>query len=146
MLGKKPDEQIREPFLWDIQANDKGRAKWIEAKYSTDATVTPLAIQKSMSTSYFNHYKEVIKFRNSNRALALGSLELFEEENLPSQLMVYFRRHDDQDVLVAHNLCEEVLSFKTPENYVHQILSLGGASLVQGTISLPAYSSIIIEH
>jgi glycosidase len=143
MLGKKPDEQIREPFLWDIQANDKGRAKWIEAKYSTDATVTPLAIQKSMSTSY---YKEVIKFRNSNRALALGSLELFEEENLPSPLMVYFRRHDDQDVLVAHNLSEEVLSFKTPENYVHQILSLGGASLVQGTISLPAYSSIIIEH
>ncbi len=146
MLGQKPDEQIREPFLWDIAANDQGRTSWIDPKYSTDETVTPLAIQKSMSTSYFNHYKDLIRLRNSNKALALGDLHLYEEENLPKQLMVYYRKQENQDVLVAHNLSEETRTFKTPENYIKPVYSMGGASLDQGLIILPAHSSIVVEN
>ena len=143
MLGQKPDEHIREPFLWDIKNNDKGRTRWIEAKYSTDETVTPLAIQKSMSTSYFNHYKEVIKLRNSNRALALGSLELLEG-NVPKALMAYFRKHKDQEAFVVHNIGEQTLSLDIPAGYEKELYHLGGAVLAEGKINLPGYSSIVL--
>ncbi len=55
MLGLKPDENIREPFLWDVKSKDKGRTSWIKPKYTTEKTVTPLAKQKDDPNSYFNH-------------------------------------------------------------------------------------------
>lgn len=144
MLGKKPDEHIREPFLWDIEANDKGRTTWIEPKYSIDETVTPLAIQKSMSTSYFNHYKEIIKLRNTNRALALGDLDLYEGE-LPQSLMAYYRRHKDQQVFVVHNLGDEDKKLSMPEDFGKMIFHYGGAGKDEGQLHLPPYSSIVLE-
>lgn len=145
MLGLKPDEHIREPFLWDIKANDKGRASWIDPVHSIDDMVTPLAIQKSMSTSYFNHYKEIIKLRNSNRALALGNLELYEGE-LAQPLMAYFRSHKDQAVFVAHNLSDVEQSLEIPEEYQKVLYTFGSADLQDQKVKLPAYSTIVIER
>ncbi|MCH6199992.1 alpha-amylase family glycosyl hydrolase [Aquiflexum sp. LQ15W] len=144
MLGKKPDENIREPFLWDMKANDKGRATWLEPFYSKDEFVTPLAIQKSMSTSYFNHYKEIIKLRNSNRALALGSLELYEGE-LPKPLMAFFRNHEDQELFVVHNLGSTQISIDVPEGFQIEIYSFGEAKKEGNKILLPGFSSIVLE-
>lgn len=144
MLGKKPDEHIREPFLWDMKANDKGRATWIAPIYSNDETVTPLAIQKSMSTSYFNQYKEIIKLRNSNRALALGSLELYEGK-LPKALMAFFRTHDEQEVFVVHNLGAATLEIDAPEDFPTEIYSFGEAKKEGNKIILPGHSSIVLE-
>ncbi|TVP43235.1 MAG: alpha-amylase [Mongoliibacter sp.] len=144
MLGKKPDEYIREPFLWDIEANDKGRTSWIEPRYSIDETVTPLAIQKSMSSSFFNHYKEIIKLRNTNRALALGNLELFEGE-MAEPLMAFYRSHKNQEVFVVHNLSDMEHNLKCPEGYSQPIYTYGGAGKDGDQISLPAYSSIVLE-
>lgn len=144
MLGKKPDENIREPFLWDIKGNDRGRATWMESEYSTDETVTPLAIQKSMSTSYFNHYRDIIFVRNTNRALALGDLQLYND-NLPKPLMAYFRGHESQDVFVVHNLGEVSQTLTAPEGYTSQVYIYGMASFDAGQITMPAYSSIVLE-
>ncbi|MCH6233724.1 alpha-amylase family glycosyl hydrolase [Cognataquiflexum rubidum] len=144
MLGKKPDENIREPFLWDMKANDKGRTSWMVPTYSKDDVVTPLAIQKSMSTSYFNHYKEIIQLRNSNRALALGSLELYEGE-LPSPLMAFFRTHDDQEVFVVHNLSGAVIQIDAPEEFQTVIYSFGEAKKDGNKITLPGFSSLVLE-
>lgn len=145
MLGKKPDENIREPFLWDMKANDKGRATWINPVYSIDETVTPLAIQKSMSTSYFNHYKEIIKLRNSNRALALGDLELYEGE-LPGPVMAFFRKHADQEVVVFHNLSDQTIVLDAPEEAGSLLYSYGNAKWEGGNVTLPAYSSLVLEY
>jgi glycosidase len=38
----KPDEGIREAFLWDIRKNDRDRTNWRKPKYNTDSRVTPL--------------------------------------------------------------------------------------------------------
>jgi alpha-amylase len=143
MLGNKPDEHIREPFLWDIKSNDKGRPTWIEPKYSIDETVTPLAIQKSMSTSYFNHYKEIIKLRNTSRALALGGLDLYEGD-LPAPLMVYFRDYNNQNLIVAHNLSDMEYEIEIQEEYRKVIYKYGQPSLEGNRVSLPAYSTIVI--
>ncbi|SMD45585.1 Glycosidase [Aquiflexum balticum DSM 16537] len=145
MLGKKPDENIREPFLWDLKNNDKGRTTWIEPVYSIDETVTPLAIQKSMSTSYFNHYKQIIKLRNTNRALALGELELYQGE-LPKPIMAFFRNHEDQELFVVHNLSDLEHRIDAPEEYGTTIYAYGNAVLEGNSIILPAYSSLILKY
>ncbi|WP_373523233.1 alpha-amylase family glycosyl hydrolase [Aquiflexum sp.] len=145
MLGKKPDENIREPFLWDIKNNDKGRTAWIEPVYSIDETVTPLAIQKSMSTSYFNHYKDIIKLRNSNRALSLGNLELYLG-SLPKPVMAFFRNHKDQEVFVVHNLSDENQTIDAPEEFTIELFSYGNAKIDGSKINLPAYSSLVLEY
>ncbi|MCH7396425.1 alpha-amylase family glycosyl hydrolase [Belliella sp. DSM 107340] len=144
MLGKKPDENIREPFLWDIKANDTGRTTWIEAEYSIDDMVTPLAIQKSMSTSFFNHYREVIKLRNSNRALALGDLSLYEEE-LAKPLMAYYRSYKEQQLFVVHNLSDQTLSIDAPKDFDKVLFTLGLGSLDDMVIDLPPYSTLILS-
>ncbi|MBN7810467.1 DUF3459 domain-containing protein [Algoriphagus sp. H41] len=140
MLGMKPDEHIREPFLWDELAKDQGRAKWIEAKYSTDATVTPLELQRKDPDSYFNHYKRLIALRHSFPALAVGNLDLPEGE-LPKSAMAYFRNSGGQQVFVVHNLGEEAIEVTLPEGFETEIFSLGEAALSSGKLSLGSQAS-----
>jgi alpha-amylase len=39
MLGKKPDQGIREPFLWDTKEKDKSRTTWEKPFNSNDSTM-----------------------------------------------------------------------------------------------------------
>lgn len=45
MQGMKPDEHIREPFLWDTRDRDRQRTRWRRGTYTTSQTVKPLAHQ-----------------------------------------------------------------------------------------------------
>lgn len=142
MLGLKPDENIREPFLWDIKAKDKGRTSWIKPKYSTDKTVTPLAKQKEDPNSYFNHYKNLIAMRNSYPALAIGSLELSETE-YPKSVMAYFRKSGEQEIFVVNNVGKEEIEIELPEGYKELIFSLGEGKNSSGTLNLKGNSSLV---
>jgi len=77
-----------------VTGKDTGRTSWIEPVYTTDATVTPLAIQKEDPNSYFNHYKSLIALRNSHPALAIGDLEL-PSGTSPKTVMAYSRKSGD---------------------------------------------------
>jgi len=145
MLGKKPDENIREPFLWNTSEQDKGRAKWITSVYSTDETVIPLEIQRNEPNSYFNFYKSVIKLRNSNRPLALGSLEL-AKETYDKSLMVFYRNDENSSQFVVHNIGANDKSINLPEGYKEVVYALNNAKLKEKEIMLPAYSSIILKN
>lgn len=144
MLGLKPDENIREPFLWDVKAKDEGRATWIEAEYSTDETVSPLAVQRENPDSYFQHYKELIANRSSNPALAIGSLELIGND-YPSTLMAFKRVAEGQEVQVFHHLGQEVVSFELSEEFNRIIYRLGEVSVSNGKVTLGKNSSIVLE-
>lgn len=144
MLGLKPDEQIREPFLWDVKVKDSGRTTWIEPVYTTDETVTPLALQRNDPDSYFNHYKILINLRNSNPALAIGSLELFEQ-SFPETVMAYKRNTSDQEIIIFHNLGSEAVEIDVSDEMgTEPIFSLGDVSISNGKISLGENSSVIL--
>lgn len=143
MLGLKPDENIREPFLWDEKTKDTGRASWIKSKYSTDKTVTPLAKQKDDPSSYFNHYKNVISMRNSYPALAIGTMELPTGE-YPKTVMAYFRKSGGQEIFVVHNVGKELVEIELPEGYEDSIFSLGGGEVVSGKLKLDGKSSRVL--
>lgn len=140
MLGLKPDENIREPFLWDEKSKDTGRTSWIKAKYSTDSTVTSLAKQKENPDSYFNHYKNLISIRNSYPALATGAMELPTQE-YPKTVMAYFRKSGDQEIFVVHNVGKEEIEIDLPDGFEESIFSLGGGEFASGKLKLSGNSS-----
>ncbi len=143
MLGLKPDEHIREPFLWDKKAKDTGRTKWIKAKYSTDSTVTPLEVQRKDPNSYFHHYRNLIALRNSYPALAVGNLELPVGE-FPSPVMAYFRKSGEQELFVVHNVGKEKVEISLPAGFGEVIFSLGASEMNSGKLELTGNSSLVI--
>jgi alpha-amylase len=144
MLGLKPDENIREPFLWDEKSKDTGRTTWIEPVYTNDKTVTPLAAQKLDPSSYFNHYKSLIALRNSHPALAIGSLDLLTED-LPKSIMAYKRKSGDQEILVLHHVGKGSVDFKIPSGFEEQLFGLGEVEMTSGNIKLGKNSSIVLS-
>ncbi len=143
MLGLKPDEHIREPFLWDVKEKDSARTQWIEAKYSTDGTVTPLALQRDNPDSFFNHYKTLINLRNSYPALAIGSLELLSE-TYPKPIMVYLRKSGEQELVVFHNVGSEAVEINIPAGFEKEVFSMGEVESNQNKITLGKNSSVVL--
>lgn len=140
MLGLKPDEQIREPFLWDVEAKDTGRTRWIQPKYTKDSTVVPLEMQRKDPMSYFIHYKTLIQLRNSYPALAIGELNLPEME-LPKKVMAYYRKSGDQEIFVVHNVGKEGVEIDLPKGFEDVVFELGKSKEEEGKLKLSANSS-----
>jgi glycosidase len=146
MRGKKPDEFIREPFLWDTKEKDKGRAKWVTPRYNTDSTIVPAALQIKDNNSLFNYYKTFIAFRNNSKALTFG---LLQPVNLGVKEVCAFQRiFENEDLLVLHNLSKTDVTISLPENLngYNTISFKTGNSLVKNkTVQLAAYSTLIVR-
>ncbi|MBJ6116560.1 alpha-glucosidase C-terminal domain-containing protein [Pontibacter sp. BT310] len=147
MKGKKPDEEIREPFLWDVQANDECRTSWMTPKNTTEQTVTPVAVQLQDKASILNLYKSLIKLRNSSAALTSGTIEPVTLEN--KAISAFVRAYKAESVLVLHNLSGSTATISLPAqlaNYKTTAFHHNDAKLVKNTVELPAYSTVILQQ
>lgn len=145
MLGEKPDPNIREPFLWDEIENDVVRTNWIAPEFTTDETVTPLSRQINDKNSIYNHYKSLIHFRNSSMALTFGDFSPAHYGN--SDLISFYRKKDNEHVLVIHNLCEQRVTVQLKsedENYDDVLFSTYGEKKENGSFDLEPHSTIIL--
>ncbi len=80
--------------------------------------------------------------RNSYPALAIGSLELAENE-YPKSVMAYFRKSGEQEIFVVHNVGKAEVEIELPEGYKEVILSLGEGKNSSGTLNLKGNSSLV---
>ncbi len=146
MRGKKPDEFIREPFLWDTKEKDKGRAKWVTPRYNTDSTIVPAALQMKDNNSLFNYYKNFIAFRNNSKALTFG---LLQPVDLGIKEVCAFQRiFENENLLVLHNLSNADVTISLPENlngYNTISFKTGNSHVKNKTVLLAAYSTLIIR-
>lgn len=147
MKGKKPDEYIREPFLWDVSLKDKSRTKWIIPKYNNDTTILSLAHQTADKSSFFNCYKTLIALRNESKALTLGTLEpvYFGFKEVSS----FQRIFEDENLLVIHNLSKADVTITLPDllkGYNKIKFKTKNNKLVNNTVILPAYSTVILKN
>ena len=102
MKGMKPDEHIREPFIWGEGKSDPGQASWIEPKFSTSQSVDPLSEQLNDPSSMYNHYKSLIELRNGSKVLSTGGIA---NTNINDNELITFYRYADGDTLtIIHNL------------------------------------------
>ncbi len=143
MLGVKPDPLIREPFLWDQKDEDHGRPTWEEAVYSTDEAVKSLGQQKKDTASVFNFYKRLLSTRNGSEALTLGDIEPLDKS--VSQLLIFKRISQNQEVLVLHNVSSGPLIWDLPQelgDFSTVLFSNGQHSRYQNMLQMDPWSSI----
>ncbi len=150
MLGRKPDESIREPFLWDAGRKDPIRARWRQARYSTSRTVTPLAQQQADPTSLYSHYKRLIHFRNSHPVLN-DNLSRTEQTGIRQQGVIAFIRRSSggQAVLVVQNLTAKPVQVMLPVPLqTYQTIRWGntaGVTLIDGQLMMIGYGCVVVE-
>ncbi|MEO8148847.1 MAG: alpha-amylase family glycosyl hydrolase [Bacteroidia bacterium] len=147
MLGTKPDENIREPFLWNTIDKDLNRCKWMTPKFSTDTTVVPLALQIGDVNSIYDHYKKLIELRNANRVLNSGNIQSVNFND--DELLAYNRILGENSLLVIHNLTgkSKTVELKSlSKKYSHIIYSSKINSEFDGTsINIVPYQSVVLQ-
>lgn len=147
MLGIKPDEHIREPFLWDVPGNDPNQTTWIDAKYSTDKKVQPLSQQKADENSIYNYYKKLIRLRNSSRALSYGEVKSTSIKK--KEIVSFIRVKDEESYLVVHNISNKSVTLTLPEetkayNKIYFQSDIN-ASIDNKKFFLPSHSTLILK-
>ncbi|GAB2557397.1 alpha-amylase family glycosyl hydrolase [Spirosoma aerophilum] len=149
MLGRKPDETIREPFLWTDQSQDKQRTRWMKPTYTTDSAVAPLSRQQNDPNSLYIHYKKLIQFRNSNPVLNDNLSQLVETDIRQSGVVSFIRKSGTQSVLVVQNLTGKPVTVAMPsaEKSFRKIAfqTNSGSTLSRSQLSIPAYGCIVLE-
>lgn len=143
MKGRKPDEYIREPFIWAPDQSDSTQTRWEEPRYSTDQTVVPLSLQQQDPNSLFRFYRSWVHYRNSSRVLTYGSVELGPE--LPRELVAFYRVFEGKRVLTLHNLSDVEITISLPADVSRiDYTTHTGARVQSGSIIIPAFSSVVV--
>lgn len=149
MKGMKPDEAIREPLPWYESAESKGAGQtaWESSRYNKPSTAVSVEAELADPDSLLNHYKLLLKWRNEIPALRDGGIEEFSLEN--PQAAAYVRMTTSDHVLVVHNLSAKVQTVSIADGDKTEAYgkivksSKDGAVLVDGQLTLPAYSTVI---
>lgn len=146
MLGEKPDQLIREPFIWSNSSTDKFRTTWEEPKFSVESKVTPMQEQLNDKKSLLNHYKSFIKLRNNSSALTYGELVPVELSN--PTISAFVRADNKESLLVIHNLSGENQVFSLPENievYTKTYFADKESEVSGGSVKIPGYGTLILQ-
>ena len=134
--------------MWRENSNgSKGQTTWETAKHNLDDDSVNVEAQLTDPSSLLSQYRNVIEWRTGTAALRDGAVENYSVED--DQVLSYIRAIASEQVLVVHNLSGEAkevsLSEKEPHfsALLHQ--SDDQASFQDGTVSLPAYSTVILK-
>lgn len=146
MKGLKPDENIREPFIWDKDGKDPMQTSWQEPRFSTDKTVAPFSVQKTDPKSMYNFYRDWIEYRNDSQALTYGSIELSDIEM--HEVISFFRVKGDEKLFILHNISdvEVTVPIDLDELYRLDYPTNPATELRETEIVLPAFSSAILKN
>jgi alpha-amylase len=147
MLGMKPDEYIREPFIWDVNGKDKMQTAWESPKYSTDQTVLPLGKQLNNPSSLYHFYKRFIQYRNSSNVLTYGGIDTAPVSI--NELVSFIREFEGEKRLVFHNISDvevtvvisDTLSSFTKIDFDSSNKAVFGSE----GLTLPAYASVVLK-
>lgn len=147
MRGMKPDEYIREPFVWDKGKKDVMQTSWEEPKYSSSQTVVPLGEQRQDPSSLYNFYKKLIHVRNGSKALTFGSIGNSDFNR--TEVVSFKRKYEQEEMLVLTNVSDvEVTLELTGENGKFDKIEYDlkeTSSLINGALKLPAFSTVILK-
>jgi alpha-amylase len=103
MTGAKPDERIRTPMAWSVDAPHSGftmGTPW--QRLQDDSVRANVGVQQGDTSSLLHLYRALIHLRASHHALGSGSLYALQAND--SSVVSYVRRSGDTAVLVLANL------------------------------------------
>ncbi|MCJ7840276.1 alpha-amylase family glycosyl hydrolase [Lederbergia sp. NSJ-179] len=150
--GSKPDEEIREPFIWSNDKNASEQTNWRVIKHNKDMQKKSVESQVKDVNSMFNHYRNMIQVRRSHPALIKGEIESALTKQ--SGMVIFKRMTEESSILVLHNLTKQ-----NQNVFLHEKESVYSKLYDQTNeqaevkkeegkvkIMLPPYSTIILEE
>lgn len=149
MKGAKPDEAIREPFVWNEGGKPGGvQTSWEASKYNKDGAVS-VETELKDPNSLLRHYKKLIGWRNELPSLQSGAIDEFA--GAPEPVAAYVRGEGNDRVLVAVNLSGKTqtvpLAGADGKPAFSKLLhaTSDGAKASGGKLELPAYATAILK-
>ncbi len=145
MMGAKPDEQIRTPFLWNLPGKDRFQASWIESKYNKKTV--PASAQAKDGDSVLSHYKRLLRVKTAHSALYEGRFKAVSCDN--SAIVSWEMESADERAFVLHNVSTETVTVALPagENMPLVFATYEGTEVnPDGTITLPARGSAVLAQ
>jgi len=147
MLGRKPDENLREPMRWQRTPGAPGDSRWKASSVKQGGDVSVQA-EQDRPDSLLNFYRTLIHWRVEVPALRDGALRVIATGS--PALVAYERAASDGRALVVHNLSGKPASFKLDAESAKafsaiRLHSAPGATLVQGKLTLPAYATVVLQ-
>lgn len=109
MLGKKPDEAIREPILWTDNGKDSFTTTWEKLRFNLDEK-NSVESQKKNPNSLYQHYKELIALRQSSVDLHSGDIQTID---VKGDVLAYTRGN----LLIVHNLTSKSIALNISQDY-----------------------------
>jgi glycosidase/outer membrane protein assembly factor BamB len=142
MSGAKPDERIRTPMQWGVNAHggpsfSRGEA-WepLQADWQTRT----VDAQDGDPDSLLSYYRALIHLRNTHPALRTGSMTLVESSS--TRVVSYLRQEDEDILLVVANLDREPISdYGLTTDAVLPIVTAAEVMFGEGTAVLPRIHS-----
>lgn len=139
MLGKKPDEGIREPFLWDSTVWNK--KWWHEIEHTVEGKIEPLDKQIKNSASLFNHYKTWLKWRKDYK---LGDARITSIQSpYPGVIKMDLLTRRKENIRIYHNLNDTFIVI--PVDKGNTIILPATIKNKAGEIRLEKYQSGIVK-
>ncbi|WP_310550393.1 alpha-amylase family glycosyl hydrolase [Paenibacillus glufosinatiresistens] len=148
MRGQKPDEGIREPMQWYPSGSGQGQTTWEQAA-NNPAGGASVESENQKADSLLSHYRKLIALRESTPALRDGAVKEYSPGH--PGVMAYERIAADGRALVVHNLTgssQTVKLEKTADGVLYASVlgdTSGQASLKDGSLSLPAYTTVVLQ-
>ncbi|WP_420579868.1 alpha-amylase family glycosyl hydrolase [Reichenbachiella sp.] len=144
MLGMKPDENIREPMLWDERSKDQMRTSWMEATFTTDKSVSSVTVQQKDNNSILNHYKTLIALKKQE-VFALGDIQHLDFGS--SSIVAFTRSYGNKSVAVVHNLSSQSveLDIEVLDRFQNLVWQEGEVDRSASTLKLSARGSVVYK-
>lgn len=144
MLGMKPDENIREPMLWNAGEKDADRTSWMTPAYTTETSVEPALIQQANQQSLLNHYKVLIKLKKTS-VFSRGDIQNLEFDN--RSILAFNRTFEGETVAVIHNLSEQPQTLDSAPVEDYTTITWQSDEIIRNgtSIVLPARSSVVYQ-
>ena len=123
MTGTKPDERIREPFLWS-STDENQNTNWIDSANPKEK----VALDKQLEDkdSLYQWYKALINLRNEHKALSVG--ELGEVDTPTSKVFGMKRMYEEEEIYILASLSDQEESIELEEGIYKVLLSSEGVA------------------
>jgi len=146
MRGQKPDEDLREPMRWQREPHATGTSRWKDFSAGDSPTVSVQAEQADQH-SLLHDYTTLISWRREISTLRDGDFSYLDLHQ--PQVAAWELRDAHSQVIVLHNLgaSAQTVDLHSLIHPASHLLKQSGndASLRNGTLQLPAYSSAILD-
>lgn len=148
MKGVKPDEALRTPMIWNANGAT-GQTNAMDG-YTDQPSSVSVSAQTGKSTSLLEHYKKIVKLRNSDYTLSDGAIG--EYDTGVDGIASWTRSGGGIHTLVVHNLTgkSKVITINkadiSPLKFSKiKFSSKTGSKYSKNKLTIPAYSTIIMK-